>query len=449
IVNNVTALAGGGISLQDAVNAEIVNNTIAFNDSAAVAALAFPPGNLSVSNPQPAGIASHANSTTLTAVGINGFSDPLLVNNIVWHNKSYYHDASLNGTMGGLVAASGHPTNAHDDYWDLGVLDTGNTADKLAPMSSILTDTTGYDASNSSSDPGFVRTYRNQLISAAILDEGGNFISLRYRQLQASLGDYHLSSLCSPAVDRGTATGAPADDIDGDTRPQGSGIDIGADEFSGTGWSEGAALTVLNPVKDELVAANSTYVVRWQAPSASMSSFDLFYRLRRGTRYQKINTTPVTNTCYAWNVPGNVRQENAVRLFVVEHTTRDKDRSPRFRIDALALQQPNGGEVLLGGNTYSILWDDKYAPNTTVSLYYRVQNANGTWGPYQTIGQAPSGDHRFDWSLPNLSYHLGQVMVVLSFWDAAQNKVVLLDASNQPFTILAGSPAVTTPAAAA
>jgi hypothetical protein len=43
-------------------------------------------------------------------------------------------------------------------------------------------------------------------------------------------GDYHLKPI-SPAIDQGTSTDAPADDIDEDARPAGSGYDMGADEF--------------------------------------------------------------------------------------------------------------------------------------------------------------------------------------------------------------------------
>jgi hypothetical protein len=45
-------------------------------------------------------------------------------------------------------------------------------------------------------------------------------------------GDYHLQPN-SPAIDSGTATGAPATDLDGKTRPQGKGFDIGAYEYGG------------------------------------------------------------------------------------------------------------------------------------------------------------------------------------------------------------------------
>jgi hypothetical protein len=61
--------------------------------------------------------------------------------------------------------------------------------------------------------------------SGAFNDLGGN-ISADPR-LTAGL---HLREN-SPAIDAGTCTGAPATDFDGDTRPTGTGCDIGADEF--------------------------------------------------------------------------------------------------------------------------------------------------------------------------------------------------------------------------
>jgi hypothetical protein len=51
-------------------------------------------------------------------------------------------------------------------------------------------------------------------------------------------GDYHLLA-ASPSVDTGTAAGAPADDIDGDPRPQLMGFDMGSDEVTGAVFAHG------------------------------------------------------------------------------------------------------------------------------------------------------------------------------------------------------------------
>ena len=48
-----------------------------------------------------------------------------------------------------------------------------------------------------------------------------------------TIGDLHIQS-CSPAIDAGTSTGAPATDLEGNARPALAGYDMGAYEFEGT-----------------------------------------------------------------------------------------------------------------------------------------------------------------------------------------------------------------------
>ena len=185
IVNNVAGWDGAGISLVDALNVNIINNTIMSNDTTASSGVLFntigaplagsqgpcavarrPDGTcpvpLTTSTPQPAGLVSIQNSTNLTSnlpatilcpVGhgaggsapngrTNGscrsYSVPVLENDILFNNRAYYIAVGGKGTgtlnqqnivtlYNGFTTtpASSQPiTGACDSdgrYWDIGV----------------------------------------------------------------------------------------------------------------------------------------------------------------------------------------------------------------------------------------------------------------------------------------------------------------------------------------
>ena len=266
IVNNVAGLAGGGISLQDSAHVNIVHNTIAHNDSTATAGVAFEPGSPNQSTPRPAGVVSHVHTPALQQAFGAGpevapyatFSNPLLHNDIIWENRSFYFavDDTLTPPYRLL------PDEDSPAFWDLAVL--GGSYD-LSPMSCNLTDASGYDSSNTSSDPLFDAEYfngnRQQTIIlpetttaievAAAFDEGGNFIDLRFGPLTlirpdtgTPYGDYHLSAT-SPAIDAGdieqwvVLNDLVVRDFDGESRPNGL-PDIGADESYAAGLQNAA-----------------------------------------------------------------------------------------------------------------------------------------------------------------------------------------------------------------
>lgn len=249
IVNNVAALAGGGIALQDTAFSSVLFNTIAHNDSTATSSLAFGGATPNESNPQPAGIVSRAHTAALlpalASIGnTSRFSDPDLRNNIVWENRSFHFAADLNADPPVFrllpdVASGNSPV-----FWDLGVLGTGFAADRLSPQYNVLTSTSGYPG-NTSADPGFVSPYFNggrgttysngiepttAIQVPAAFDEGGNFIRVRFGLLRP-YGNYHLGAT-SGVLNQGdpSAVGSLMYDIDGQPRVIGSAPDPGADE---------------------------------------------------------------------------------------------------------------------------------------------------------------------------------------------------------------------------
>jgi hypothetical protein len=297
--NNVSGVAGGGMSLTDSISVIIRNDTVANNDSTATGAAAFPAGltpNLSVA--QPAGIVSRYHSSAMydlmnlevdvatlpasRAIQWQTFSDPVMRDSIVYHNRSFYwsnfDDPNTAVIENGLLpstcltptAPSTDPTcditqvSVDDISDDLGVLSgIAVTADLLNPrVSLLLDDGTPYHSSNTfiTGDPGFVNAYFNTARDATLLfpefkvlqtagafDEGGNFLQVAFGPLSllepgaapnpannTTLFDYHITA-ASPAVDNGgdtPATGLLSVDYDKEPRPTAAGeSDIGADEL--------------------------------------------------------------------------------------------------------------------------------------------------------------------------------------------------------------------------
>jgi hypothetical protein len=208
IVNNVAGWDGAGISLQDALNVNIINNTIMSNDTTASsgvlfntlgAPLASSGGPTCTSNcgttslPQPAGLVSIQNSSVLASnlpativcpaghgsggTGTGGLTNgacktvsyPELYNDVFYDNRAFYIGVGSLGTgttnqqnvvalynafgpqtignqAGSQTATGACPTAS---YWDLGVRgDTGPTNHSsgvtLSPEASVITNTAGY-----------------------------------------------------------------------------------------------------------------------------------------------------------------------------------------------------------------------------------------------------------------------------------------------------------------
>ncbi len=239
ISNNVAGWDGAGVSLQDALVVNMINNTIVSNDTTASSGVLFntigapegsAPGDTNQSTsmitsaPQAAGVATMRNSSLLSSSlpflvicpaghplsplnpmlpTLNGscrnFSVPLLLNDIIWENRSYYIGigalgsgttnqqnvvslftafttaqapsqpsagaSQVNGTGSIVTGGTGACTPA--SYWDIGVRgDKGpnnhSSGLTLTPVYSVLTDAGDYPGNNNlGANPTVVSQYCN------------------------------------------------------------------------------------------------------------------------------------------------------------------------------------------------------------------------------------------------------------------------------------------------
>ncbi|HEY6872690.1 MAG TPA: choice-of-anchor D domain-containing protein [Geobacteraceae bacterium] len=300
IVDNSSADHGGGISLDNTVNSFVVNNTVANNDatSTSIGAFSLPQctnddaegqfcpntaplenggtAGFSVSVPQVGGIASFAHGTDLNNILQAGafcnpsiigshpynpadpatypctpFSNPVLQDNIIWHNRSFYWDSRINNNLGGLVQIP-----VRNGYWDMTVYGTASTLPaslrSLNPTYSLLTDGVGGNLGGNhdllgtaGADPRFVTRCDqpflgnqcqgfNQYEAAMKGGALGNFVATMFTP-NGLRGDYHTGP-GSSALDMGalfqgsTSPAVLITDFDGKPRPLGVTVDIGANE---------------------------------------------------------------------------------------------------------------------------------------------------------------------------------------------------------------------------
>ncbi|MCB0162622.1 MAG: pectin esterase, partial [Anaerolineae bacterium] len=231
IVNNLATDVGGGMALDDALNVEIVNNTVARNVSTATAEdadrLTCGPPALG-SCPHVAGIASQPHSAALldrNPTPPTDFSDPLMFNNVIWENQAWY----LNNGADPM-----HPLSP-DGMIDLEVY-LPVAPETMSPHYSLLT--ADYDGCTSGGNncligsPNLVTPIDLNFHALPLLGAPA-FIGVAISATPAdNQGDYHLNT-GSLAINAGAASfggvNAPAVDFEMDTRS--TPPDMSADEF--------------------------------------------------------------------------------------------------------------------------------------------------------------------------------------------------------------------------
>jgi len=170
-------------------------------------------------------LGNHAGGITLFRIdGGAASTGNLVVNNtIVMASDGRWgialHDGTANTTLANNIVLSRHAWRGSLDV----EVATGSHVG-LASDHNVLMDRITTDGGDSVIDLATWRATYGQDGASFLAGEEALFVDPTLPG-----GDYHLRE-DSPAIDAGTATGAPPTDVDGDPRPSGDGVDIGADE---------------------------------------------------------------------------------------------------------------------------------------------------------------------------------------------------------------------------
>jgi hypothetical protein len=149
------------------------------------------------------------------------------------------NDIFARNSSGGIGVATAGPaarvTVINDTFYNNG----GVGIETYGPASTVYVTNTiisGHDDGLRLNDPASTLSGNYNLLNNAINLSGGatsgpnDILNLDPLFVNAPNNDFHLTN-GSPAIDKGTAIGAPGVDFEGGSRPFGLGVDIGADEY--------------------------------------------------------------------------------------------------------------------------------------------------------------------------------------------------------------------------
>jgi hypothetical protein len=465
IVNNVAGWVGGGIYLEDAAKVRIVHNTIANNSSTATGANALLPVGAGVPTvPTGAGVVGGVHSQGLAGLAnLDGqaHSDPLLQNNIIWHNTSFFYDPDPNDPLSGLFPLSPSP------YWDLQVFNSAVVPDPipagvvLHPVNCALTSLLGPDGVDYTGngnlevvDPLFAADFVYTLQTAAAPGEGGNTVQVTFTPIEPR-GDYHLQET-SPVIDQAAATviAELATDYDGETRPNGVAGDIGADEFYPPAVLTFGDLRLLGPGGGQVVRTGETVTLSWQAPDTFPAG--VTYRLQvsfnNGAAWTTIpGAEALTATTFDWLVPArnaNAKQ-SLLRIQAFDVTTKigqDVSDEP-FEVEVVKILFPSDARVeVMSGLTieppFGINWRLNDVKKTVAKARIDVSIDGGaTWKKADLapdvnpiLNPAENTTYELTWTVPTVKKNKTKAKIRVLLFDAAGN-VIGKDQNDVPFTI--------------
>ena len=232
-ITNNQAIWGGGIWVRDG-SPVLRHNTIISNYASNYGGGVYIIGGVA----SPTLSSNHILSNTAMNGGgvfIDDYSSPILNNNVIAWNLGASNGGGLyiDFLSTPTIANNTIVENNRGPWWANEGIFLFNSPSPTLVNNIIVSHSYGIRGTPPTSTIDYNDVWECTVTCYAGVPPGPHDVSFDPHFVDRAAGDYHLR--CdSPVVDRSTHAAAPPADFDGDPRPTHSGVDMGADEFSGT-----------------------------------------------------------------------------------------------------------------------------------------------------------------------------------------------------------------------
>jgi|GEM_PF-1141504 len=186
------------------------------------------------------------------------------------------------------------------------------------------------------------------------------------------------------------------------------------------------SLRLLTPSGGEAWQAGSTHKIKWSA-NAAINNVTLQYSTDGGGSWTEIaKNVNAADQVYSWSIPGAISSKQMyVRIINEDNVNITATNSTPFKVGAVKLESPNGGEILFSGHTKSIIWQASSSVD-----YVRLQYSTDGGNSFITIANAVRATLKdYTWNVPNISTTQARIRISDSFGPE------ISDTSDANFTI--------------
>ena len=151
---------------------------------------------------------------------------------------------------------------------------------------------------------------------------------------------------------------------------------------------------VVSPNGGELYYANQTATIRW-VKMDGISNVRIDYSLNNGSNWTSVASNAPNTGTYEWTVPSQTSTQCLVRIRDAQDGDPTDTSDNVFEISdasGLTVDEPNGGEYLIIGNSYDVKWT---AFNSSGQVMLEASRDNGT--TWETIEDSTPDDGTYQW----------------------------------------------------